>query len=68
VVALATAALVFGWGTGEDLYILPEDASCILMTDHHKAFIGHFRSLAALEGFSANMVACGYPDPDTAPA
>lgn len=68
VIALATASLVFGWGTGEDLYVFPEDAGCILMTDHHKAFIGQFRSSATLEAFTAALVESGYTDPAAASA
>src|SRR5215213_4992747 len=38
--ALVVASLVFALGVGEDYFVLPADASCILMTDHHRAIFG----------------------------
>ena len=67
VLALAVASLVFGSGTGEDLYILPENASCILMTDHHDAVIGSFRSAGEMDVFASRLVELAVEDPESLP-
>lgn len=62
--ALAVGSLIFGWETSQDLCIIPEDATCILMTDHHRQVIGAFRAMEARDAFSATLVAAGYVDPE----
>jgi hypothetical protein len=47
--AVAVASLVFGWSTGEDLYILPASGRCILLTSHDCAIFGFFPSKAGRE-------------------
>lgn len=62
--AVAIGSLVFGWSTSGDVYILPRDACCILMTSHHREIYGAFRSPEDRERFTAALVAGGYADLD----
>ncbi|HEU4630107.1 MAG TPA: hypothetical protein VFS08_10170 [Gemmatimonadaceae bacterium] len=62
--ALAVGSLIFGWETSQDLFIIPEAATCILMIDHHRQVLGAFRVMAARDAFSATLVAAGYLDPE----
>jgi hypothetical protein len=34
-VTLMFSTTIFGWSVGEDLYVVPDHANCILQTDHH---------------------------------
>ncbi|PYR48027.1 MAG: hypothetical protein DMF89_17360 [Acidobacteria bacterium] len=58
---------VFAWSAGEDLNILPDDGSCILMVSHHGELQGDFPDSQRLDAFVAFMEAKGYPLPDDAP-
>ena len=58
--ALLVASLLFGWGTGEDLFAMPEDGSCLLLTDHHDQVIGEFATAERLATVERTMAAAGY--------
>ena len=52
---------VWGWSVGEDLYIIPRNGSCMLMTSHHGELVAMAPTEEALVRFEAEMVRCGYP-------
>ena len=54
--------LTFGWGVGEDLLIVPEDATALLVTSHHKEIVAQLPSAALLERFADGMR--GFDDSD----
>ena len=64
---LTAAYFVFGWSVGEDLYIIPDDRSCILMIDHHGTLSIHCESNERLEAFSQGMREAGHELPDHLP-
>ena len=59
------AFFVFGWGVGEDLYIIPENASCFLMVSHHGELFVTSPSIEHQNEFTSAMVKLGYVDPDS---
>ena len=67
-VTLAAASLVFGWGTGEDFYVVPDSANAILMTSHHREIYGAFRSRDERDRFTARLVEAGYIDRQAEPS
>lgn len=50
---------VWGWSVGEDLYIVPKNGSCILMTSHHGELFAHFPGADARVAFVAAMAEAG---------
>ena len=67
ILILTTAFYVFGWSVGEDLYIIPDDRSCILMISHHGELSVDCASAAQLEAFVQGMREAGYDLPDHLP-
>ena len=65
--ALVLAYYVCGWGVGEDLYMIPEEAGCFLMTSHHGQLYGHFPSQAAMDAFASAMANAGWAEPNDRP-
>lgn len=59
------SGIVFDCGVRGDLYVIPEDRSCILMTDHDGAMVATLPGAACMAEFCAAMTAKGFPDPDT---
>ena len=51
---------VWGWSVGEDLYIIPRNASSMLMTSHHGELVAKCSNEAALLHFEAEMLRCEY--------
>jgi hypothetical protein len=51
---------VWGWSVGEDLYIIPKNGSCILMTSHHGELFVQFPATDALARFEADMERSGF--------
>jgi hypothetical protein len=52
---------VWGWSVGEDLFIIPKNGSCVLMTSHHGELLANFPSAEALEQFRKSMEGAGHP-------
>ena len=52
---------VWGWSVGEDLFIIPKNGSCVLMTSHHGELFANFPSEEALEKFRDSMERAGHP-------
>jgi hypothetical protein len=52
---------VWGWSVGEDLYIVPRNGSCMLMTSHHGELFGTFPTAEALGTFRVEMENSGHP-------
>ena len=59
--------MVFGWGTTDDLFILPDHARQILHTDHHDVIHVSFAEGAAISPFVAAMKGQGYELPTELP-
>lgn len=57
------AFFVYGWGVGEDLYILPENASCFMMVSHHGELIVTSPSTEHQDEFTSAMGRLGYVGP-----
>ena len=49
---------VWGWSVGEDLYIIPKNGSCMLMTSHHGELFAMCPTVEALARFEAEMAQC----------
>lgn len=62
---IVLAFFVYGWGVGEDLYIIPENASCFLMVSHHGELIVTSPSIKHQNEFTSAMVRLGYVDQDS---
>jgi len=58
---LISTFFVWGWSVGEDLYIIPENVSCVLMTSHHGELFAMFPGTEALAQFQAAMASSGHP-------
>jgi hypothetical protein len=52
---------VWGWSVGEDLYIIPRNGSCMLMTSHHGELFAMCPAGEALAQFEAEMLRCEFP-------
>jgi hypothetical protein len=59
-IALVAAALAFGQHTGDDLYVIPADGQCILMTDHHAQLVADFPTLAERDEFTLRLGPTGF--------
>ena len=62
------AFFVYGWGVGEDLYILPLDGSALLMVSHHGELVVTSPSVEHQEQFTRAMLTLGYADPVAEPS
>ena len=58
---------IFGWSVGEDLYIVPDNARCILKVDHHGVVHVQFRDPDDVEVWVAAMAERNFPLPDELP-
>ena len=52
---------VWGWSVGEDLYIIPKNGSCMLMTSHHGELFAMCPTVDALTRFEAEMAQRDHP-------
>ena len=59
-VIVVTAFYTFGWYTGHDLHLIPDDRSCVLMFGHHGEMTCSCGTPARLEAFANGMAAEGY--------
>ena len=57
---LISTFFVWGWSVGEDLYIIPKNGSCMLMTSHHGELFAMCPTVAALARFEAEMAKRDY--------
>lgn len=57
---IITAFYVFGWSVGEDLHVVPENGSCLLLFSHHGELCVEFADESALQSFVAEMARSGY--------
>ena len=64
---LISAFYVFGWSIGEDLHIVPDDRSCVLMVSHHGELQGQFPTAEHMEAFVAGMARRSFYLPDHVP-
>ncbi len=64
---LIFANTIFALEEGDDLYIVPNDANCILMTDYHGAIHVMCREAAGIDGYVEKMTELGYPLPTKPP-
>jgi hypothetical protein len=66
-VTLMFSTTVFGWSVGEDLYIVPDHAQCILKTDHHNVIHVDCRDAGDIDEWVRQMDARGFPLPEDVP-
>jgi hypothetical protein len=52
---IVNAFFVFGWSVGEDLYVVPDDCSCILVFSHEGWLEGRFPDAARADAFAAGL-------------
>jgi len=57
---LISTFFVWGWSVGEDLYVIPKNGSCLLMTSHHGELFADFPSEVALSRFRSQMLQAGH--------
>ena len=67
ILTIISAHYVFAWSVNEDLFIIPEDASCIPMVSHHGELRGTFPSENNLTKFVSAMSAKGFDLPEEVP-
>ena len=60
---LLSAAFVFGAAHVPDLYVIPDDGSCILMTCHHDELHVQLRTPERCADFARAMAASGFAPP-----
>jgi len=58
---LISTFFVWGWSVGEDLYIIPKNGSCLLMTSHHGELRANFPNEATRSRFCDDMDQAGHP-------
>lgn len=58
---LISTFFVWGWSVGEDLYVIPKNGSCFLMTSHHGELFAGFPTEEALARFRSDMDRAGHP-------
>jgi len=63
-VTLLFSTTVFGWSVGEDLYLVPDHARCVLLTDHHDVVHVQCRHPEDMGRWIAGMEAEEYPLPE----
>ncbi len=66
-VTLLFSTTVFGWSVGEDLYVVPDHASCFLQTSHHDVVHAVVRDSGDLERWTAEMGERGFALPEELP-
>lgn len=66
-VTLMFSTTVFGWSVGDDLYIVPDHARCILQTDHHNVIHISCRTAADIDACVKHMNERGFPLPEDLP-
>lgn len=66
-VTLMFSTTIFGWSVGEDLYVVPDHANCILQTDHHDVIHVSCRNSADVDEWVRQMEQHGFPLPDDVP-
>ena len=66
-VTLVFSTTVFGCSVGDDLYIVPDHARCIVQTDHHDVIHVSCRSSAEVERWVEHMERRGFPLPEELP-
>jgi hypothetical protein len=66
-VTLLFATTVFGWSTGQDLYVVPHHARQIMKVSHHGVVHVDFREAADMERMVAGMEDAGYHLPEEPP-
>jgi hypothetical protein len=66
-VTLLFSTTVFGWSVGDDLYVVPDQARCILQTDHHDVVHVSCRTSADVDEWVRQMEARGFPLPEDVP-
>ncbi len=66
-VTLMFSTSIFGWSVGEDLYIIPDHARCILKTDHHNVIHVDCRDAGDIDEWVRQMDARGFPPPEDVP-
>jgi len=64
---LMFSTTIFGWTVGDDLYVVPDHARCILQTDHHNVIHVACRNSADIDTWVKGMRERGYPLPDDLP-
>jgi hypothetical protein len=52
---IVNAFFVFGWSVGEDLYVVPEDCSCVLLFSHEGYVEARFPSTERADAFAAAL-------------
>lgn len=66
-VTLMFSTSIFGWSVGDDLYVVPDHARCILQTDHHNVIHVSFRESADVDRWVRQMEERGFPLPEDVP-
>ncbi len=61
--ALMLAATQFGWSVGQDLFIVPDHAGCILEVSHHDRIYVHFRDASDIARWTDLMERQGFGPP-----
>jgi hypothetical protein len=64
---LLFATTVFGWAVVYDLYVVPDNASCTLLTDHHDVVHVTCRAEEDIARWVAHMESRRFPLPTEAP-
>jgi hypothetical protein len=64
---LVATYFVFGWHVGNDVFLVPEDRSCVLMFGHHGEMSCHCGTRERLDAFVGGMAAAGYTLPEELP-
>lgn len=66
-VSLLLITSIFGWSVGEDLYVVPDNAQCLLKVSHHDVVHVEFRSEGDLNAGVSKMSENGFLLPDDLP-
>jgi hypothetical protein len=66
-VSLVFVTSIFGWSVGEDLYLVPDNSSYLLKTDHHGVIHVEFREAEDVVPWISKMNERGFPLPDDLP-
>jgi hypothetical protein len=61
------AHYTLGWQVGNDVHIVPDNRSCVLMIGHHGELSCHSPDLVSLNAFITAMALQGYELPDHVP-
>jgi hypothetical protein len=66
-VTLLFSTTVFGWSVGDDLYLVPDHARCIVQTDHHNVVHVSCLTPADVDEWVRQMGARGFALPEEVP-